>query len=105
MIKIKNVFFFLLIVGFLVLGGCATSKNYDKMLKTWHGKNINEFTSMMGEPMKTFKNPEGNMVYFYLRRNPELVLLTCETWIEANPSEIIINTRWEGGNCAAFSSD
>ena len=61
----RNVLFFIPLCLTLFLTGCATSANYQKMLQTWHGKNINEFINVWGYPNRTMKAPNDNTVYVY----------------------------------------
>ncbi len=88
----------------ILLAGCATSGHYDTMLKNWHGKSIEDFLAQNGPPIKKDTTASGNTVYVYFRRNPDLALLKCTTWVEVDAaSQTIVNTRWEGGNCAAYA--
>ncbi len=96
-------FLITLIAGF-ALTGCATSAHYDAMLKNWHGQSIEAFLKQNGPPLKKDTIANGNTVYVYFRRNPDLALLKCTTWVEVDAaSRTIVGTRWEGGNCAAYA--
>ena len=49
----------------ILLTSCATTKNYQNKLQSWHHQNINKFVSAWGYPDQTMKAPNGNTVYIY----------------------------------------
>ena len=60
--------FFLILLSAGLLSGCATRAQYEKVLTSWHGKNINQFIDAWGYPNRTMKAPNGNTVYIYQKR-------------------------------------
>ena len=60
-----------IITSILLLSGCATTKQYQANLNSWHNKDINNFISKWGYPDKTMKMPNGNTVYIYKTNQTE----------------------------------
>jgi hypothetical protein len=55
-----------LLLGCLFLSGCATTGNYEKILQSWTGSDINRLIESWGPPSSTFEMPNGNKTYTWL---------------------------------------
>jgi len=67
-----------LLLALLFLAGCTTpqqqqqqvvvsSRGYDQAMQSWIGEDINNLISVWGAPKETFKMPNGNSLYTYVR--------------------------------------
>jgi len=110
----------------LLISGCATTANYETVLNSWKGQNINDLINVWGYPINSYKIPNGNMVYVYSsyesyttptnttstyslhgntiygRSNTyggQTMNFWCNTFFEAKESGQIVTWRWEGNNC------
>ena len=50
-----------------LLSGCATSAKYNAILDTWKWHDVDELVNLWGYPQNSFKAPNGNTVYVYVR--------------------------------------
>ena len=106
----------------LVLSGCASVENYEKICNSWLGENINHLTQKWGYPKGELIAPNGNKVYVYhYSRNVNMPVMTnvygtyngfnamsyggnsmtfyCTTYFEVDQSGTIVNWRIEGNDC------
>lgn len=118
---IKLVF---VLVGILMLSGCATHQKFVQKFDSWVGKDINSFISEVGYPDSTFELPNKNKVYVYERSRVdhvptrpmigygyygygvvgyhyETVTSTCKLFIETNKKDKIV--KWgHRGKCLSY---
>ena len=50
-----------------LLSGCATIENYENVLRSWMGKDVNLLIQTYGYPSSTMELANGNTVYIYMR--------------------------------------
>lgn len=110
----------LLIVAFILtlINSCATiptTANYNEIVKSWTGSDINRLISSWGPPSDVYTMPNGNKMYTWLYVSNSLVTTNynqwlnrletrqvqywCKTTFTANQNHIIIDWRWEGNAC------
>ncbi len=124
--KMKKALFLIMA---LILGGCASTAGYEKVLSTWVGADEAELIQRWGEPQTTYvtqgkkqltyirtsstymrnggtepssiSTDIGNPAYHNLGRGkPEYSLIrTCVTTFESENGKIV-SWHWEGNNCA-----
>ncbi len=110
----------------ICLGACATTENYEKILKSWVGHDVNELVGAWGYPVNSFKAPNGNTVYVYSSSGSytmptnttatynvygnsvygnstttggQTLNFWCQTFFEINDSNTITTWSWKGNNC------
>ncbi len=66
----------LIIIIISTLSACATTQNYQRIMSSWHGANINKLVDSWGYPKKQFKIANGNRVYMYRRKYKNTVAPT-----------------------------
>ena len=116
------------VLTLLLMVGCATTENYNKILDTWIGADITDLMDSWGYPQGSFDSPNGNKVYVYseggayttpVTTNTTVVGNTvqnhtyggitvnynCTTYIETDDSGTIVTWSWEGNNCVAYPVD
>jgi len=108
------------------LSACATTANYEKILSSWVGHNVDELVSSWGYPANSFKAPNGNTVYAYSSAGSytiptnttstynvygnsvygnttttggQTLNFTCQTLFEVNESNVITTWSWKGNSC------
>ena len=60
---------FAFLVSLLVLGGCATTENYEKMLGSWVGASELELVRRWGAPQRTFDSGGRKFLEYASDRN------------------------------------
>ncbi len=55
----------IVILSALFISACATTANYEKVLSSWVGQNVDKLVDSWGYPENSFKAPNGNTVYTY----------------------------------------
>src|SRR5690554_4530278 len=114
------------ILSALLLSACATTANYEKVLSSWVGHDVNELVGSWGYPANSFKAPNGNTVYAYSSSGSytmptnttsnynvygnsvygsstttrgQTLNFWCQTFFEVNENNIITTWSWKGNNC------
>lgn len=114
----------------LFLSACATTANYEKLLSSWVGHDVNSLVSAWGYPANSFRSPNGNTVYAYSSSGSytmptnttsnynvygnsvsgsstttggQTLNFWCQTFFEVNEHNIIVNWSWKGNNCRSSS--
>ena len=98
-----------------VVISCATTANYEKVLNSWVGSDVNNLLTTWGPPSDVYEMPNGSKMYTWLwvdntrvisNYNSYLNMVTsrtvtywCKTTFTVNSSSVITNWRWEGNNC------
>lgn len=61
-------------IGFIaIIASCATTANYEKILNSWIGENVDNLVSSWGPPQSSFKLSDGSTVVEYVRsRNSQI---------------------------------
>ena len=106
----------LLIVFFI--DSCATTANYNKIVNSWNGANINSLITSWGPPSSVYTMPDGDKMYTWLYISNSLVTTNYNQWLNrletrqiqywckttfiTNENDIIINWRFEGNACRAL---
>ncbi len=105
----KNIFY-----GFLLsmlLGSCATTSGYEKVLQTWVGLNVNELLQSWGPPADVYKLPNGSMMYTWWfdggvvsmpigKRGGAMTMNRyCKTTFTVNEQGVIQRWSWKGNTC------
>jgi len=120
--------FTLIILLSLLTNACATTANYEKILESWVGSNVNDLVNSWGYPTSTFKAPNGNTVYSYSSSGSytmptnstttynaygntlygnttttggQTLNFSCQTYFEVNDGNVITTWKWKGNNCTA----
>ena len=70
-----------LVLGALVLTGCATRERYENELQGWVGSNIKVVMDAWGYPSGSFESPTGNLVYVWDKQGSYTVAPTLSTSI------------------------
>ena len=99
----------------LLVAGCATTGNYEKVLRSWMGNDVNSLIVSWGPPSDVYTMPDGRKAYTWLRvggtrvtanYNRYLNMVTagsvtywCKTTFTTTPSGVVRNWRWEGNAC------
>ena len=60
-----RLFRFLMGLAFLVLSGCATTQNYEKMLSSWVGQPVSAVVAQWGPPDSEFVNEGTRYLTWY----------------------------------------
>jgi len=110
----KTVMMYLLL---LIFNSCATTANYNDVVKSWEGADINRLITSWGPPSDVYTMPNGNKMYTWLYVGNSLVATNynqylsrletrqiqnwCKTTFTTDKRDIIINWRWEGNACRA----
>jgi glutathione peroxidase-family protein len=55
-----------ILLGVLLVSGCATTQNYDKMLNSFVGRSVHEVLLKWGEPQKNYSLPDGTNAIEYI---------------------------------------
>ena len=120
----KSIKWLLVLVGLVMLSGCATHQKFVQKFDGWVGKDINTFITQIGYPDSTFILPNKNKVYVYERSrvdhvptgpmvgygyygygvvgyNYQTVTSTCKLFIETNKKGRIV--KWgHKGKCLSY---
>jgi len=99
----------------LLLAGCATTGNYERILQSWMGNDVNGLIEAWGPPSSTFDMPNGNKTYTWLNVNGSTGYANynpytrsayamsttwwCKTTFTSEPSGRLISWHWEGNAC------
>lgn len=105
----------------LFISACATIANYEKVLNSWVGHNVDQLVASWGYPVNSFKAFNGNTVYVYSSSGSytmptnttsnysvygnstttggQTLNFWCQTFFEVNESNIITTWTWKGNNC------
>ena len=111
-------------IGLLIVSGCATHQKFVQKFDGWIGKDINTFIAQIGYPDSTFVLPNKNKVYVYERSrvdsvptgpvmgygyygygvvgyNYQTVTTTCKLFIETDKKDKIV--KWgHRGKCLSY---
>ena len=111
----------------MLLGACATTGNYEKVLDTWRYAHADELVRAWGAPTSTYTMSDGGRVLMYDKRytttsstpmkaeldqyNPGQIKVTggqvsstthwCQTEFHTGSDGRIQRWRWKGNNCRA----
>lgn len=118
-----------LMLGALVLTGCATRERYETGLQAWVGSNIKVVMDAWGYPSGSFESPTGNLVYVWDKQNsyisPPTISTTvitgsrgssfgtgfgfgfggqttnyrCQTYFEVDKAKTILSWKTQGNDC------
>lgn len=94
----------LVVMVFIV--GCATTENYEALLKGWKGRSEEELVKEWGAPSSVFQN-SSSKYYTYVRNktcggaNDAYFTCVCSTTFELENSTIV-SWRWDGNGCRAL---
>ncbi len=98
----------------LVLVACfATTGNYEKVLQSWVGQDINRLLTEWGPPTQEYGMPNGKTMYTWLRIGGTVVTTNhdansststvernwCKTTFVASQAGVLETWRWEGNSC------
>ena len=94
------------LVAIAWLAGCATTGNYEDMLKTWVGRSEDELVQAWGPPSSVYQS--ANAKYFTYARsktcgagNDAITTCLCSTSFEL-ANKRITSWRWDGNGCTAL---
>lgn len=101
------------IVLFLVfLTSCATTANYEKILRTWVGSHADSLVTSWGPPHNSYELSTGGAVLEYSeQRNVKAnifkpdsseITVSCTTRFTVNSRGIITHWQWIGNGCKAL---
>lgn len=105
-----------LIFAFLLLGGCATTANYENILQSWVGQDADRLVASWGPPAQTYQMTSGKLLTFVSEQGAagythygqftNMALTTyssnyCKTTFEVDGLNTIRSWRWEGNTCRA----
>ncbi|MBP7795557.1 MAG: hypothetical protein KA059_02130 [Elusimicrobiales bacterium] len=105
----------------IFLYSCATTSNYEKILSSWVGGDINDLIMSWGVPSYEYKMPSENKMYIWLWMGKTLVspksyeatikklaaeggdmgVKWCKTSFSADKNNRILHFRFEGSYCKA----
>ena len=118
-----------LVLGALVLTGCATRERYENELQGWVGSNIKVVMDAWGYPSGSFESPTGNLVYVWDKQGSYTVaptistsiftgsrgsgfgtgvgfgfgdrvgLLRCQTYFEVDKAKTTLSWKAQGNDC------
>src|SRR3546814_10352470 len=118
----------LISTAFILLAGCATTENYERILQHWVGAHADRLVTAWGPPDSQYTLSDGSRVLQYSRRRlvdyggnyfPEpvfvdgrtlwlpswdptyIVARVCITRFTVDPQGIVREWRWEGNDCIA----
>ena len=90
------------------LAGCATTGNYEAMLKTWVGHSEDELVQAWGPPSSVYQSPSAK--YFTYAKSKtcgaghDAITCLCTTsFVLAN--DRVTSWRWDGNGCTALPPD
>lgn len=95
----------------MMLTGCATTANYEKILQTWVGDSESHLVQSWGPPSSTYMLGENKKVLTYFKSNgsetayygslgiAETTNYTCKTDFYIDGLAMITNWRHEGNSC------
>jgi hypothetical protein len=104
------------VAAFAVLSGCATTKNYESILDSWIGADVDELVLTWGSPHSTQELCSGNTIIEYHDRRivfipgsfaipaigpPQNYIFYCKTRFVIDQSGIVTTWDWEGDDCIA----
>lgn len=69
----KYITYFLLVIGFIAMQGCATHEKFVQKFDGWVGRDINVLIAQIGYPDSTFTLPNKNTVYVFERSRVQTV--------------------------------
>jgi hypothetical protein len=85
---------------------CATTKNYQAMLDSWIGANVNELISLWGDPSHIYLLQGGEKIYVYSRRTlvdegnrHPAEKYYCTTEFVTDYRDIITKWKYKGNMC------
>lgn len=90
------------------LAGCATTANYEAMLKTWVGRSEGELVQTWGPPSSVYQG--ASTKYFTYAKSKtcssgkDYFTCVCNTTFEL-ASDHITSWRWDGNGCIALPPD
>ena len=115
----------------IILSGCATTANYEKILNTWVGSPVDNLVMSWGPPQNSYDFSNGGKVIEYTalrsvmmggysytspqriyysgtstryvrRQTPRYnIALSCQTRFTINSAGIITKWSWQGNDCKA----
>jgi hypothetical protein len=96
------------LVAITWLAGCATTGNYEDMLKTWVGRSEDELVQAWGPPSSVYQSA-GAKYFTYARSRTcgaghGSITCLCTTSFELANNRIT-SWRWDGNGCIAFPTD
>jgi len=99
----------------LLVAACATTGNYEKVLNSWMGGDVNRLMASWGPPSDEYVMPNASRMYTWLwiggtkvvaNYNQYLNMVTagsvtywCKTTFTTSQAGVITNWRWEGNAC------
>jgi len=106
-------------LGFtLILPGCATTGNYEKIINSWVGSDVNGLIASWRPPSDEYIMPNGNKMLTWLwvggtqvvanynqylnRVTAGSVTYWCKTTFTVTPQGLITNWWWEGNACRSY---
>lgn len=107
-----KIFIPLLIAAMFGLSGCATAAKYQAVLDSYSGSDIDVLITSWGPPTSTYKKPNGQTLYTYVKDNGGVVVnnghyatinnRTCTTTFTVDNANKIIDWRYEGNICRTY---
>src|SRR5207245_11809969 len=82
------------LLAVLIVAGCATRANYEKILNTWIGASADRLVQRWGAPARTFRLPRGNEIYIYDWRYSSVY--TTPTQVQKAPGTVVGNRYYPG---------
>lgn len=79
---------------FVILTGCATRANYEKILNSWVGAPAENLVRSWGAPISTFRMSSGNEIYIYDKRRSTVVTMPVQ--VQQNPGIFVGNMYYPG---------
>jgi len=100
------------------LAGCATTANYEKILASWVGSNVDMLIASWGPPQSSADLSNGGKVLKYFSSNTTVTTqnyfgvwvstpqtYSCQTLFTIDASGVITKWKWAGNSCKAYSSN
>jgi hypothetical protein len=117
----------LLLLSISLFSGCASHEKFVQKYNSWIGQDINTFIHIVGYPDSTYKLPNHNTVYVYVRTRlvsypsmnfafggygypfgygigydtADVELKQCKLYLEVNRKGTIIHWASRGNNCVS----
>jgi hypothetical protein len=97
------------LVAMAIVAGCATTANYEDLLKTWVGRSEDELVKDWGAPSSVFQ-AASSKYYTYVRNKScysgkdSYTTCVCNTTFELESSRVRA-WRWDGNGCTALPPD
>ncbi len=111
--KLLRLGLFEVVLLIALLNGCATTRNYERYLDQWVGKDRQELVGKMGQPDRIHSFVDGKKAYEYRfkdvyggtntsTRETSAIPTGCTTFFFIDPeSGQVLSWKWVGDGCLA----